>query len=471
MAAVITPTLKKYFIDRLFDDVNDSNQRYYIGIGRSRDWDSSDTPPTPKSHEREERNTRLTIQSMKKVAANSFVVPRFNWTAGSIYDAFDDAFDAYPDNAYYVFTDENKVFICLQQGKNAQGAPVASSDKPTGESILPITTSDGYVWRYLYTISALRSSQFVTANFLPVEKIDSLGTGASVIDTKNKAIQDSAIPGEIVGIRLTNGGSGYTTAPTIGINGRFRNNDSAGHSLNKLAAATATVSGGAIVKIEMNDSGSGKAFGRNYDFAQITVTGGGGAGAKAQAIIAKDSGIGSDPRRDLRSSAIMFNTKLEGTENKKFLVGQDFRQVSLIKNPVSFVLDSFGKQTAFPNLAELGLRSLKFATIVNTFSKDNSIRGLTSGAVAYVDNVDSTRVHYHQDSNTGFIEFKEGETIEETNGNGEGTLQPTGTDPDSDAFTESGIDITSGHVFYVDNRASITRSTEQTEDIKVVVQL
>ena len=91
--------------------------------------------------------------------------------------------------------------------------------------------------------------------------------------------------------------------------------------------------------------------------------------------------------------------------------------------------------------------------------------------MAYVDNVDSTRVHYHQDSNTGFIEFKEGETIEETNGNGEGTLQPTGTDPDSDAFTESGIDITSGHVFYVDNRASITRSTEQTEDIKVVVQL
>jgi len=58
MAAVITPTLKKYFIDQLFNDIADSSQRYYLAIGESQDWDSSDTPPTPKSHEREERNFR-----------------------------------------------------------------------------------------------------------------------------------------------------------------------------------------------------------------------------------------------------------------------------------------------------------------------------------------------------------------------------------------------------------------------------
>lgn len=475
MAAVITPTLKKYFIDQLFNDIADSNQRYYLAIGESQDWDSSDTPPTPKSHEREERNFRLKTQSMKKVQANSFVVPRYNWTAGTTYSAYSDDLDTYPTNAYYVFTDENKVYICLQQGKNAQGSPVASSDKPTGETPKPFGTSDGYVWKYLYTISALRASQFVTSNFIPVQKLDALDSGASVIDTKNKQIQDSAVPGEIVGIKLVDGGSGYTGAPTITINGRFRNNKPASHADNKLATATATISGGAVVKIEMDDSGTGakagKAFGKNYDFAQVVFTGGNGAGAKAQAIIARDSGISGDPRRALRSTAMMFNSKIEGRENNKFLVGQDFRQVGLVKNPVSYTLDSFGAQKPFPNLTELGLRSLKFATITQNFTKDNTITGLTSSAKAYVDNFDSSRIHYHQDEDTGFIQFQEGETVEETNGNGSGTLDAGGVDADSNAYTESGIDITSGDVLYIDNRASITRDTEQTEDLKVVVQL
>ena len=38
-------------------------------------------------------------------------------------------------------------------------------------------------------------------------------------------------------------------------------------------------------------------------------------------------------------------------------------------------------------------------------------------------------------------------------------------------YREIGIDITSGEILYIDNRASITRDTEQTEDLKVVVQL
>ena len=274
MVAIITDNFKRKFIDEIISDVGTSSG-YYVAIGRSEDWDSSDTVPNPTNSLAEQRRFRESMQSIKLGEDVSYVIPRNNWSSGTTYDAYDDAVGGYPSNAYYVITDELQVYICLQQGKTTAGVAVPSSIKPQGTGLDPSTKSDGYVWRYLYTISALRSSQFVTANFLPVEKIDSLGTGASVIDTKNKAIQDSATPGEIVGIRLTNGGTGYTTAPTIGINGRFRNNDSVGHSLNKLAAATATVSGGAIVKIEMNDSGSGKAFGRNYDFAQITVTGGG----------------------------------------------------------------------------------------------------------------------------------------------------------------------------------------------------
>ena len=45
----------------------------------------------------------------------------------------------------------------------------------------------------------------------------------------------------------------------------------------KSPGATATVYNGTIVKIEMNDSGSGKSFGAGYDYASVVFSGGGGS--------------------------------------------------------------------------------------------------------------------------------------------------------------------------------------------------
>lgn len=465
MTAIATNKLKRFFVNKLFEDIGDSNQRYYLGIGESQDWDSSDTPPIPVQSAKEERNARTKLQSIKSAETFSFVVPRYNWISGTTYEAFDDSLASQTN--YYVFTDENKVYMCLQQGKNSAGAANTSTVKPTGELRTPLTTTDGYVWQYLYTISALRATQFVSANFIPVQKIDSVGAGADANEIKQKQIQDSATKGEILGIKITNAGQGYTGAPTVVINGRGTDSNGVGISNpKKVASATATISGGAVVKIEMNDSGSGKAYGAGYDFANVTLTGGGGTGAKATPILSLDSGVGADPRKDLRSFGIMFNAKLQGNESNKFIIGNDFRQVTIIKNPKVPV-------TGAPVVAatELGLRSLKFATVTQNFTKDRRIQGISSGAVAYVDNFDSTRLYYHQTEETGFKQFVEAETIQETNGNGEGVLQPTATDADSDAYTESGIDIATGEVLFIDNRAAVTRASGQTEDIKVVVQL
>ena len=473
MTAIATDKLKRFFVNKLFADVADSSERYYLGIGESQDWDSADLAPSPLVTNVEERKARLKLQSLKSAETNSFVVPRYNWVSGTTYEAVNDALVGQTN--YYVFTDENKVFLCLQQGKSSFGNSVTSSVKPTGESRKPLTTADGYVWQYLYTISALKATQFVSANFIPVQKVI---TAIDANETKQKQIQDSAVVGEILGINVTSGGTGYTGAPTVLITGRGQ--DSGGSSLasgghkttliKKLAKATATVSGGAVVKIEMDDSGAGKAYGAGYDFASVTLSGGGGTGAKATPILSMDSGVGGDPRKDLRSFGIMFNAKLTGTENSKFIVGNDFRQVTLIKNPMipkeSSLLDS-----AVQAGAEIALRSLKFATITQNFTSDRIIQGVSSTARAYVDNFDSTRLHFHQTEETGFAQFAEGETIQETNGNGEGVLLAATGDADSDAFTESGINIASGEMLFIDNRAAVTRATGQTEDIKIVVQL
>lgn len=459
MTAIITNKLKRQFVDQLFDDINSGASKYYIGIGRSEDWDSSDTPPTPINSEREIRNARFGIQAIKSAANVSFVVPRFNWSSGSIYSAYDDNQVGYPTNAYYVLTDENSVYMVVQQGKNAAGQPVTSTVKPTGTNTATFRTSDGYVWKYLYTIGALQGVNFTSANFIPVQKIlDSAGApGLSAIEVNQAQTQDAATAGEIVGVAVTKGGAGYTSAPSVAF---------LGNNTGKAAAATATVAGGRVVKIEMDDSGTGKALGAGYEFASVSITGGGGSGAEARAIISQDSGLGSDPRKDLRSFALMFNSKIDGAEGDRIQVGNDFRQTVLYKDPK--FADSTG---AFTGSVANTLNYLKITTINTPFTLDRTIQGGSSNAKAYVDFIDSSLIYYHQSEETGFGEFQEGETLTEVDGNGDGILEAAGVDSDSRAYRFPTVNPLSGEILYIDNRSPIERSEDQIEDIKIVVQL
>jgi len=310
----------------------------------------------------------------------------------------------------------------------------------------------------MYGQTALRSIKFTSANYIPVQFVDSADATSPALEQEQKTIQNAAIPGEVVAVKLNNGGSGYTSAPSVGFTGNGT----------KVPQATATINNGEIVKVEMNDSGSGKAFGAGYDYASVVFSGGGGSGANARAVIAP-KGIGGDARDDLRSNALMFNTRLAGNENNALITSNDFRQVGLIKNPVE--TDSASAGNLFNSLAGNVLNKLKFGSIAQSFTEDKTIQGSTSTANAYVDKVDSNYVWYHQSDSTGFLAFTEGETITETDGNGEGILDSAANDADTDAFTKSTVKPFSGTLLYVDNRAAIERDPNQTEDIKVIIQL
>ena len=458
MVAIITDKFKRQVLNDIFTNVVDSAATYYIGIGRSNDWNATDVAPTPVNTAKEERDFRLNLQSIKKGEDVSYVIPRYNWSSGTIYAAYDDHTEGYPTNAYYVMTDELAVFICLQQGKDSTGSAVASTVKPSGTATNPITTADGYVWKYLYGQTALRSTKFTSANYIPVQFIDSADASDPALEQEQKVIQDAAIKGQVVGVKIDNGGTGYTSAPTV----TFTGNGS------KSPAATATVYNGTIVKVEMNDSGSGKSFGAGYDYASVAFSGGGGTGAHARAVISTPKGIGGDPRDDLRSSALMFNAKLIGDETNSFITSNDYRQVGLIKDP------KVGPDSAdsdFEGPAAIALRKLKFGSIAQTFSEDKTIQGSTSAAKAYIDDADSNYLWYHQTDSTGFIEFIEGETISELDGNGEGILDSASVDGDALAYIKGTVDPRSGTILYIDNRAAIDRDPAQTEDIKVIIQL
>ena len=467
MPAIITDPFKKILTQNIFDEVTNNTNRYYIGIGKSEPWDSSEAVPDPTNNPRTIRNLRAGLQSIKSASDVSYVIPRYNWSSGSVYQAYDDNFTGIPDtNPYAVMTEDNQVYIVLQQGKTATGAATTSTIKPTGTSTKPFKTSDGYVWKFLYSLAAARASAFLSANFLPVEKIlDSARvneltgtTTLSVLEIQHALVQDSAVPGQIIGIKVTNGGSGYTSTPTITINGD-----------GVRATATATVSGGAVTKIELDSStDSAISMGQGYNFASVEITSGGGSGAAARAILGPKAGLGADARDDLRSNSLMFNSKPNGIEDSNFIIGQDFRQVALIRDP-RHTSDSANDGPPFTTSSGKVLRFLKLAADANASFLDTTITGGTSGAKALVDEVDSDRLYFHQSEATGFKAFTEGETI--TGGGTSGTLIEEGIDADSDAFTRDDVDKLSGNILYIENRAPVTRAANQQEDIKVVISL
>jgi hypothetical protein len=455
MPAIITDKFKKEILTSLQADIADSANNYYVSVGRPIDWNATDTAPTPTNTDRTIRDAQTNMVAVKNVEAHSFVVPRYSWSLGAVYNGYDDNTSGHPSNSFYVITDENNVYVCLEGGKNAVGQTVTSTVKPTGTLTTGFETGDGYRWKFLYSIGALRSSQFLSANYMPVTKFGAFDSDDPADHVEQVGIQNAAIAGQVVGYEVLEGGSGYTTVPTVTIYGD-----------GLTARATATISGGAVTVVNVTDSDGTLAHGTNYTYSHAEVTGGNGSGAKVRTIMGPAKGLGADPRDDLKATAIMFTAKPDGAEGANWTVDNDFRQVMLVKN-----IEIPDSDANFTGVTGNALRRMEFQTITQAFTADKTMLGATSLAKAYVVKADSDTVWYIQDSDTQFRAFAEGESITETDGNGAGVLDTAGTDADSDAYVKGDVDFNSGEVMYIDNRAAIQRSADQTEDIKIIIQL
>ena len=460
MAGIITRQIQRSMARYVLDDLKDSaNSKYYIGVGASNQWNDSDTAPAAVSTEREERNFRERVQAIKRVSDFSLVVERYNWTSGTVYDAYNDSTIGDGTSPYYIITDENQVYICLKQAKNALGIATASTVKPSGVLTTPLFTSDNYIWKFLYSIPTTTANKFLSSAWVPIKFIDSAGVGDPATDIEQYGVQNAAIPGAITDITLTAGGSGYTSAPTVIISG---DGDSGGAYTYPLGKAS--VSGGAVVKVEIIDSADVFYHGRNFKSASISFSGGGGTAAAARAVITPRDGIGKDPRVDLRNQAIMFDIQPSGDEGEEWIIGNDFRQIGLYKNILQYDSAAFYTGAATNLLKALKLQGLGSAT--DDFTVGNTITGGVSGAKGIIDRKDSDLLYFHQIESLGFAQFKVGEAIADA-GSGSGTSV---TDS-ADLILEPIADPMTGELLYIENRAAVLRATGQTEDIKIVIQM
>ena len=450
MSAIIRDNLKVNIFETLLDDINgNSANKYYIGIGKTDIYNDSDNIIDVNNFLYDERLARGNLESIKKVTSSSLVAVRNNWSKGRIYNSWN---DKKVNNPFYVLTDENEVYVCVQQGKDNTGEVNPSTVQPSAGSNkrnIFKTYPDNYAWKYLFAIQAAKIDNFLTAGFFPIEKAEDSNSNGDQFVIQEDARLNKA--GQIIGIEILDSGEigDYEplSPPIITIEGN-------GNASDILASVTISDEG-RIIKAEIDiDSNLGLLGGNNFDYASIKLTGDGSGSLRP--IIGPKEGLGANPLNDLKSSSIMLNIKPQGLEDGQFNITNDFRQISLFKN-----LKNNNDDTIFNSRVLKVNRSLSLSDNSVPFVINEEIEGQTSGITAYIDEIDSNgNIRFHQNERTINGNFEDGESLEGNEG-GRGTI-------DSGNITSS-IDIYSGDLLYTENRAPISRGADQTEDIKIIL--
>lgn len=201
MSFLLKSDIHHALVDTLYNEFLSRRSNYYYFIGRVIEWENEIVPPTPEDRSSYEYATRNDILSVKRINLRdaSLVARRINWASGTVYDYFDENYgEDYPafsgatrieEANFYVLTSTFNVYKCLFNNNNAQ-----SIYEPSGTDPTTITTNDGYIWKYLYTIPLSSRNRFLTQEYMPVQK-----------STTNAYYSN----GEISSIVIDSAGSGY----------------------------------------------------------------------------------------------------------------------------------------------------------------------------------------------------------------------------------------------------------------------
>ena len=486
MPAIITNKFRIHNQEQFVESFSESGANvYYLGIGRPQafttstrgdsrtQFEGSDTSPlTPVDSISQEFHTFDDLLAAKKVSSTdvSVAIARRNWTTGTVYDYYrhdyghhvtgstsalvtaDSGATALYDSSFYVLTDDFNVYKCLDNNGGA-----ASTVKPTGTSTSILTTGDSYKWKYMYTLSATQQANFLSTDFMAV--------------ATNSTVSSAAVDGAVNVVKIKTAGSGGSNGTHTGV--AIRGDGSGG-------VASVTVAGGAVTAVSVTTPGTGYTFAyiRNADIVSAGATS--LSGAELDVIIEPKGGHGANALEELGGFFVMMNTNFEADETSNsgdFTTANDFRRVCLIRDP----------QTGGSASSATTLRGTKAVLVTSpsgNYTVDEEINQATTGAVGKVVEWDSSNniLYYIQtrfndegvDSNGNLTAFSGANTITGQGSSVTSTPSTSSTTVDSIAFTSgyagAEIDADAGDVMYIENRSPITRASDQTENVKLIIE-
>jgi hypothetical protein len=461
------------------------------------------------------------MMSAKRIQPSdvSHVIPRYDWANNTVYVQYSDINPNLENEPFYVFTNENNVYKCID---NNRGSP--STVRPTGVVTNDIiSTMDGYRWKYMYTVSSGKILKFVTSDFIPVQtlltddssdqwdvqssaangaiqKIVVVANGSGYISVSNTfasvntngtrvnlSVSSSGVDdiyngsgmfissgvgvGQIRKIvkyfganNLAIVNSAFTTVPTTSSNYIISplvtiRGDSGKTTTSRATAYVSNTFGGQIRNVTIISQG------RSYSTANVVISANSshGYGAVATPVISPLKGHGSDAVDELYGERVMMNVRVFGSESNTFATNNDFRMIGVLRDPMlangSPATASVIDQTTRVSVTEVS----------GDFYADEIITGDVSRAQArlvYFANTNASRTRgvlklVRVTTNGVGSTFVVGETVRGSSSTRTANVQ---------IVTVPAMQPFSGLIIYTENRIPVTRSNDQTEDIKLTIK-
>jgi hypothetical protein len=516
MAAIITDQLRIFNASNFVSVANSTDTSLYAFVGLPNpidyksDWDFS--PPAPKDSFEQEDDYWDTIIALKRITSGDVrqVIRKITWTSGDTYDMYrhdvsrtrtskpSGSTSLYGAN-YYVLTEDYRVYICLQNGtdpENPEGRP--SLDEPTFTDLEPKsagTSNDGYIWKYLFTVKPADIIKYDSVEFIPVPL--NWETNIENAEVRDNAATSGQIKIATIANRGVSLGAPNQTYTNIPIKG-----DGTG------AECTIVVNNDSKVdSITISNGGSGYTHGRVDLVAGGVPTG--STTPTFDVIIPPRGGHGANIYRELGAYYVSMYARIENdNQNPDFITGNQVARIGIVQDPLAYGSESVLSIEKASNVYALKLIGAGYSSAV--FLPDSRITqtiGVGSTAVGRV-------VSY--DENTGVLKYWQDKSLVGFNSDGSQNASPVyglninrfSAEPDiggsvniiggnitlgidtsytglstvinnrtyylGQAFTRGvsnpEVKKYSGNIIYVDNRPAITRSANQKEDIKVILQ-
>lgn len=200
MTGILTKKFNVSLADSFNQDVKNSNNNFYVFVAKSTPWANDSSPPAANlAFSNYDHDVYDNILYGKKITNTDIkaLIPKNTWTNNTLYAEYNKDDSELYNKAFYVYNSAasiKSVFKVIQAGSgNSVVAPAIISTSP-------FKTSDGYVWKYMYTISDSDMNKFGSNTYMPV--------------TPNSTITAAAIPGGIDAIKVTSAGTGWVTFNT-----------------------------------------------------------------------------------------------------------------------------------------------------------------------------------------------------------------------------------------------------------------
>lgn len=120
------------------------------------------------------------------------VIPKIPWEYNKVYDFYDNSDENLSEKDFFVINSLNQVYKCIYNNDGAN-----STVEPQNTSIVSFKTSDGYIWKYMFSLTTSEISSYGTPSYIPV--------------IANTTVTDASVPGSIEFVKIENAGINWNT--------------------------------------------------------------------------------------------------------------------------------------------------------------------------------------------------------------------------------------------------------------------